>query len=81
MDQSITDWLKEYLSPFFKARGLAVDINTSFDSLGLDSVTRVEMIGALEEAFGLDLDPILGFEYPTIKSLKQQIIAQEVTHA
>ncbi|SHO56625.1 acyl carrier protein [Vibrio quintilis] len=75
-EKNPTQWLKDYLEPMFQKNNLPVSVDTSFDSLGLDSVTRVEMIGGLEEALGMDLDPTLGFEYPTIASLSQYVTAQ-----
>ncbi|AUI85591.1 hypothetical protein BS333_03970 [Vibrio azureus] len=66
-------WLLEYLMPTFHQNNLSPNVNTSFDALGLDSMTRVQLVTALEDELGVELDPVLGFEYPTIASLCKQV--------
>ncbi len=80
MKKEIAVWLRTYLEPHFAERNMVVDDNTSFDALGMDSITRVELVAAIEEKFELDLDPVLGFEYPTIGSLSTRIASTELFH-
>ena len=50
---------------------LAVDI--SLFGFGLDSVVAVDLTQALEERFGLQLDPSLFWELETIESIAKYI--------
>jgi acyl carrier protein len=77
MEKIISQWLERHMVPIFLERGLPVDMDTSFDALGLDSLARVELITALENQFNVNLDPVLGFEYPTIRSLSEHIAHME----
>lgn len=44
-------------------------LDTSFSRLGLDSMGHVQLSAILEKHTGQELDPTLGFDYPTINSL------------
>ncbi len=51
------------------------DGDTSFSAMGLDSMTQVTLIGRLEEYLGLELDPTLAYDYPTINALAGKLEA------
>lgn len=80
MKKDIAEWLRSYLKPYFAERNMVVDDDTSFDALGMDSITRVELVAAIEERFELDLDPVLGFEYPTIGAMSTHIASTGTVH-
>lgn len=44
-------------------------VDMSFSALGLDSLAHVEFTAFLEKEFDLDLDPNVGFNYPTLRSM------------
>ncbi|PHM60729.1 Malonyl CoA-acyl carrier protein transacylase [Xenorhabdus stockiae] len=75
----LKSWLIEYLMPYFQRYGITIGEHVSFDSLGLDSVNRVTLISQLEKVLQRKLDPILGYEYPTIHSLSEHILRLEQT--
>ncbi len=50
--------------------------DSSFDALGLDSMTRVSLVQALEEDYAIELDPGLAFDFVTIDALAQYVRAQ-----
>ncbi|MCP9269809.1 acyl carrier protein [Xenorhabdus sp. XENO-1] len=70
-------WLLEYLTPYFQRHEISISEHVSFDSLGLDSVSRVTLISQLEKVLQQKLDPILGYEYPTIHALSGHILQLE----
>lgn len=78
-EYELKNWLIDYLLPYFERNELAIDEHTSFDSLGLDSLNRVTMINELEKVLQRRLDPVLGYDYPTIHSLVQQLLLLEPT--
>ncbi|MBD1227812.1 MULTISPECIES: acyl carrier protein [Xenorhabdus] len=72
-------WLIEYLTPYFQRHDIPIGEHVSFDSLGLDSASRVTLISQLEKTLQRKLDPILGYEYPTIHALAEHILQLEPT--
>ncbi|MDC9589116.1 AMP-binding protein [Xenorhabdus sp. XENO-10] len=76
-EQELKDWLIEYLTPYFQRYEIPISEHVSFDSLGLDSVSRVTLISQLEKVLQQKLDPILGYEYPTIHALSGHILQLE----
>lgn len=42
-----------------------IDVNTSFHSLGLDSLSAILILHNIEMKFGIELNPIYFWDYPT----------------
>lgn len=65
----IEAWMKQEIA---KAQGVFVDeidAEVPFDELGLDSVTALEVIGALEQRLGRTLSPRLLTKHRTVRAL------------
>ena len=58
-------WVIHYLETKHPETKESVHGDMSFDSVGLDSLARVEMIAAMEAAFGIELDPTLAYDFVT----------------
>ncbi|MEM7552758.1 MAG: acyl carrier protein [Cyanobacteria bacterium P01_A01_bin.84] len=71
--QEIQDWLVSYLSELLEIEPTEVDVTIPFERYGLDSSAAVGMTGDLEEWLGLDLDPMLLYNYPTIEQISQHL--------
>ena len=68
-EAAIRDWCVEYLARTLDLPGHAIDPETTFARLGLDSANSVFLIVELEDWLGLELTPDLLFEHPTICEL------------
>jgi acyl carrier protein len=53
-----------------------IDPDAKFSRLGLDSVNSVTLILALEEWLGMELNPELAFDYPTLRKLSGHLADQ-----
>ena len=62
----LRSWMIEYISEVLKIDAGTLSTSATFDSIGLDSVEAVVMTGVMEEHFGVDVDPELLFESPSI---------------
>jgi acyl carrier protein len=76
----ITSWIIKYLKNCLTDNSIEIGDNTSFASLGLDSVKQVEMIAALEDWLQQRIEPTLAYDYPTIASLSQKL-SDDLTHS
>lgn len=61
--------LVEYISAKVPSFSSTEHLDNSFSSLGLDSVSHVEMTAMLEDYLQVTIDPSLAFDYPTVNSL------------
>jgi acyl carrier protein len=46
-----------------------VSVDDTFHDLGLDSLTGIRLVRALEERTGLTIDPPVFFDHPSIRAL------------
>lgn len=79
-DAAVVDAIQRHLlrllresDPGFDA---SLSVESSFDALGLDSMTRVGLVQALEDEFALALDPGLAFDFVTVGALAQYVRAK-----
>ena len=69
----IQTWLVDYLANLLEIEPNKVKVSTQFERYGLDSAAVVGLSGDLEEWLGLELDPTLLYDYPTIETLSQHL--------
>jgi acyl carrier protein len=75
-EAAIRDWCTEHLSRTLDLPAQAIDTQTTFARMGLDSANSVFLIVELEDWLGLELTPDLLFEYPTICELARHLAAR-----
>jgi acyl carrier protein len=57
------EWIVGYLADILQVDHTEVDLAKGLDSFGLDSVDAVIMGAAMEEEFGIELDPTVFIEH------------------
>ncbi len=72
----IQDWLVSYLADLLEVEPEEVDINTTFARYGLDSSAAVVIAGDLEDFLGIELEPTLLYDYPTITELAKNLAVE-----
>jgi acyl carrier protein len=73
-ESDIRDWCIDYLRKTVDNPSVAIGPDASFAELGLDSATSAYFIVELEEWVGVELEPELVFDYPTIADLARHIV-------
>ena len=63
------EWLTIRFAGELKVEPSEVDQDTTFDQLGLDSLSLLTILGDLAEHLGCELETSLLFEHPTINRL------------
>jgi|GEM_PF-6746537 len=51
-------------------------IDTSFHELGMDSLIGIRLVGRLADTVGQEIDPLVVFDYPSIRELSGFITEQ-----
>jgi acyl carrier protein len=74
--EEVQDWVMSYIAELLEVETEEIDITLPFSTYGLDSSVAVGLTGDLGDWLGLDLDPTLLYDYPTIKSLVEHLSSQ-----
>ncbi|MFF8430700.1 acyl carrier protein [Streptomyces sp. NPDC016566] len=68
-------WLIERVAGYLRLDAQEVDPQAPFSDLGLDSVYALALAGDIEDALGVDVEPTLAWDYPTISALSNGLMA------
>jgi acyl carrier protein len=69
----IQDWIVAYLADLLEKEPEEVDVTIPFDRYGLDSSAAVGLTGDLEDWLGIEIDPTIIYDYPTVEALSEHI--------
>ena len=76
-ETEIRDWCLAYLSRTVDNPLIPIGPDIPFPQMGLDSATSAYFIVELEEWVGVELEPELVFDYPTVDELARHIVARQ----
>jgi acyl carrier protein len=65
----IEHWLRSYVAEMTGVPPERISATATFDRLGLDSASAVALVGDIEDWLGVEIDPTLPYEHPTIEQL------------
>jgi acyl carrier protein len=65
----LEDWLLARIAELTSAPLDAIDPQAPFVSLNLDSVAVMELVVALEELLGFEIESTIAWDYPTVRLL------------
>ncbi|MEM9272464.1 MAG: acyl carrier protein [Cyanobacteria bacterium P01_F01_bin.143] len=71
--KEIKKWCVSYIAEILEIDPDEIETSVSFDRYGLDSSAAITLTGDLEEWSGLELDPTLMYDYPTIDALAKYL--------
>jgi acyl carrier protein len=63
--EELLDFIKQEIATETGSSKASVDENASFHSLGLDSLSAVLILHNIERKYGIELNPIHFWDYPT----------------
>ncbi|MFD9165298.1 acyl carrier protein [Streptomyces sp. NPDC059558] len=63
------EWLYARLSLYLRRAPETIDPTVPFAEYGMDSVAALSLCGDLEDEFGLEVEPTLLWDHPTVASL------------
>ena len=73
---AVETWMTSWLVARAGVEPGDVDLEKPFADYGLDSMTAVEMSGEIEDWSGIQLTPIVAWNYPTVAQLSAYIVDQ-----
>jgi acyl carrier protein len=69
----LEDWLTARIAGCTGAAAADIDPQAPFTSLRLDSVDAVELVVALEDLLGCEIESTIAWDYPTIRLLSAHV--------
>jgi len=69
----IEQWLTGRVLAYGKVAPDSFTVDTQLAELGLDSVYALTLCGDIEDEYGLDVDPTIVWDHPTIRELAEGI--------
>lgn len=78
---AVEEWLIGRVLAYGKVDAGSFTPETPLADLGLDSVYALTLCGDIEDAYDLDVDPTIVWDYPTIRQLADGISARLVAAA
>lgn len=72
-ENEISIWLRHYIAQKLETDVENIVATESFDSFGLDSMTRACMIVDIGEQLGAELEPAIAYDYGSVQDLAQWI--------
>ncbi len=74
-ETTLRDWLCGWVAQELGRGATTIPTDVPLRELGLGSVHGVRLTCDAEEAFGLDIDPMVAWEHPTIDALARVLSA------
>ncbi|NNF00647.1 MAG: acyl carrier protein [Pyrinomonadaceae bacterium] len=76
--QEISAWLRKKIAGEMKCEPNEVKTDVEFGSLGLDSLLSVSLADQLGGKLGVELDPTIFWEFPTIELLTNWLVTKKL---
>ena len=71
--KEIQDWLIGRLAELLEIDPDEVEVDITFDRYGLDSSAAIGLSGDLADWLGIEIEPTLLYDYPTVEALAQYL--------
>lgn len=78
--EEVQDWLASQIAEQLGTDADDIDIRVPFDSYGLDSVQAMSIANLGKQHLGLNISPLVMWNYPNVESLSQ-FLAEELAQA
>jgi acyl carrier protein len=75
-ESSLTAWLGTTVARLARIDPSLVGPTSAFDDLGLSSLAAVTLTAELSQAFGIEVDPTITWDYPTIGEVARALAAR-----
>lgn len=69
MPQEVRTWLIQRVATYLRRDAAEIDTGQPLTEYGLDSLTALAISADIEDEFGIELDPMLTWDHPSIDAL------------
>jgi acyl carrier protein len=72
-EESLCNWMIDAVGRLARVDAASLGPATAFDDLGLSSLAAVTLVTDLSDAFGIEVDALVTWDYPTIGEVAKAI--------
>jgi acyl carrier protein len=65
----VQEWVVSYLARHLNTHPDEIDVTVPFEHFAVDSASAIEMTGHIEDWLGERVDPMMIYDYPTIRDM------------
>jgi acyl carrier protein len=73
MQFEIQDWLTERVAHLLEVSTAELDPSVPLAEFGIDSPLALVLCGEIEDAWGIEVDPVLVYDHPTIVEIARHL--------
>jgi acyl carrier protein len=73
-ETAVEAWLTERIATYVRQPRDAIQPETPLTEYGLDSVYALTLIGDIEDYLGLQLDPTIMWDFPSVRALTTELV-------
>ena len=74
--EDVISFLKKIIAEETNVSPDSIDIDIEFFQFGLDSINSLVLLDQAEKEFGIELNPLFFWDYPTIRSFSEHIFEE-----
>jgi acyl carrier protein len=74
-EESLCKWMISAIGRLTPVDASSIGPSTSFEDLGLSSLAAVTLATDLSDAFGIEIDALVTWDYPTIGEVAKAIVS------
>lgn len=67
----IAEWLTDKVAGYLRLPSEQIDRDRALAEYGLDSVYAMTLCGDIEDSLGIEVEPTLAWDYPTINAMSE----------
>ena len=79
--EAIAEWCRTYVAGLLEVPVESVDLDTSFDRLGIDSAIAVSLLIEVEDRYGVELPAEALFDNPNLSAVADYLSAHAKPNA
>ncbi|MET8629335.1 acyl carrier protein [Kitasatospora sp. NPDC004669] len=73
---TLREWIVERVARHVEMDPAGLSVSVPLATYGLDSVVALSLCGDIEEEYGVELEPTLAWDYPTVEALADHLAAR-----
>lgn len=70
---TLKEWLIQRIAGYLELSTSEIDPSVPLAESGIDSVAALNLCGDIEDTWGVEVDPTLAYEYPTIVAIARHL--------